>query len=56
MAGLLCCTAAEFLQYFTPYRALNWHDLVANCIGIVLSFIIFLFLGPKQTQSENTHN
>jgi VanZ family protein len=55
LAGLLFSIFAELLQYFTPYRALNWHDLVANCIGVVLSFIIFLFLGPKQTQSENTH-
>lgn len=41
--GLLFAVVAEGVQYFVPYRAFNVNDLIANCIGILLSSL-FLYL------------
>jgi VanZ family protein len=47
-AGLFFAALSELLQYFTPYRALNVKDLLANCTGILLGAVIFMFLESKK--------
>ncbi|HZK08108.1 MAG TPA: VanZ family protein [Bacteroidales bacterium] len=40
LAGVAFALAAESLQYFIPYRAFNINDMIANALGVVLSFIL----------------
>ena len=31
----------EILHYFIPNRAFEYYDLFANCIGIVLTYLLY---------------
>ena len=50
--GILFCIFSESVQYIIPYRTFNINDMIANCSGIFLSVIVFLFTGPKKILSE----
>lgn len=42
--GILFATSTEALQYLLPYRAYNVNDMIANMIGVCLSFpLSYLF-------------
>jgi VanZ family protein len=34
----------EVIQYFLPYRAYNINDMLANWLGILLSYMLFLLV------------
>ena len=40
--GLFWAAGLEILQYFLPYRSYNCNDLLANCLGVLLSFILYV--------------
>lgn len=40
-AGLFFAAGSEGLQYLLPYRAYNVNDLLANVIGVALSFPVY---------------
>ena len=39
--GLMFAAGSEGIQYLLPYRAYNVNDLVANVIGVALSFLVY---------------
>lgn len=42
LIGLLVASATEGLQYLLPYRAYNINDLLANTLGVVIGFLLFI--------------
>ncbi|MBE0640004.1 MAG: VanZ family protein [Bacteroidales bacterium] len=40
--GIAFATLTEGLQYLLPYRAFNINDLIANTIGIISGFVVFI--------------
>ena len=57
LAGVAFAVAAESLQYFLPYRAYNINDMIANALGVVLSFIlasIWRFRFPIYKNTDDT--
>jgi len=42
VVGVLFACAMEAIQYLLPYRAFNINDLLANGLGVVLGFLIFM--------------
>jgi glycopeptide antibiotics resistance protein len=45
--GVIFAAAAEFLQYFVPYRAFNINDLIANIAGILAGGLLYVAKGRK---------
>lgn len=54
LLGFVFASGTEGLQYFVPYRTWNVNDLLANCIGITIGFIICIIL--KAFQHKITEN
>lgn len=52
LLGLTFATLMEGLQYPLPYRVFNINDLIANAIGIVSGFVIFIPLFNLLTRSK----
>ena len=48
LLGFAFAAGTEGLQYFVPYRTWNVNDLLANCIGITIGFIICVILKAFQ--------
>lgn len=44
IAGFLFSITIESIQYFIPYRTFNLNDLIANCIGIGCSMVIYTLI------------
>jgi len=40
--GILYASSTEMVQYLIPYRSFNVSDMLANVIGVVIGFCIFL--------------
>jgi len=40
--GIFFAATSEIIQYFLPYRAYNINDLMANSLGVLLSFVVWL--------------
>jgi VanZ family protein len=48
LPGLLAFGALiEIMQSFTPNRSAEWFDLIADCLGILLGWMLILFLPKK---------
>ena len=41
-AGLLLAMVTEFAQHFIPYRTGDWHDFIADSLGILTATLILL--------------
>lgn len=54
--GLVFCIFAEFLQYYIPYRSFNLKDMAANCLGVVVSLIMFILYTQIKNNSEAVDN
>ena len=54
LLGLVFAAGTEGLQHFVPYRTWNMNDLLANCIGITIGFILCVIL--KAFQNKITEN
>jgi len=39
--GILFAAGSEIIQYILPYRAYNINDLMANSLGVVISFALW---------------
>jgi len=42
LLGALFASATEALQFLLPYRAYNINDLLANTLGVVIGFLLFI--------------
>jgi len=40
--GLLYAGCTEGIQYLIPYRSFNVSDMLANIIGVVVGFVVFI--------------
>lgn len=41
--GIFFCSFCETLHYFLPYREFSIYDFYANCTGLCLGSLIYLF-------------
>ncbi len=55
LLAFLFASFTESVQYVIPYRAFNINDLVANWIGVLLSFGLFYFIS-RSKKMMNFHN
>jgi VanZ family protein len=42
----------EWIQFFLPYRAFNINDLIANALGVMIGFVLFVFSFYKLLQRK----
>lgn len=47
IAGIMFAAAAEYVQYFLPYRAFNINDVLGNVTGVVAGGLVLLWNPPK---------
>ena len=45
--GIFFAVVSEGIQYFIPYRSFNLSDMLANGIGVVMGFVVFVLLGKE---------
>lgn len=54
--GVLFALVLEAVQYVLPYRAFNINDLLANGLGVVLGFVLMMFVlfkSPADNRKDN---
>ncbi len=54
--AFLFASFTELIQYVIPYRAFNINDLVANWIGILLSFAFYFLISKGNDKSSQQLN
>jgi len=52
LLGLFFAAGSEGLQYFLPWRAFNVNDLLANALGVVLGWGLFILYKVKHRNKQ----